>query len=164
MRRVGEYIIILLIGLVIGYLLLEPKHTESIVTEIKTDTVYITIRDTISITRKEIQHEVVRDTILVEPIQPVIKSFTASKSFQYGSATVSGEVLGEVLKMDIATDFSVPTVTNTITNTITKKPQGLFLTAGVNKQLSPNLGAVYIRSRVLIGLSTNDVRFGYRVR
>src|SRR5690606_33379083 len=109
----------------------EPQPSVTIVTETKTDTVYVTVRDTIRLTRKEIKHEVVRDTILIDPALPQIKAFTAYKSFTYGNTTVSGEVFGEVLKMDIATDFNLPTITNTITNTVTvtKKPQGLFLTA-----------------------------------
>lgn len=168
MQHAGKYILLVLFGLFVGYFIFskDPEYISTIVTETKTDTVYITVRDTVRITRNEIRHEVLRDTILIDPIQPQIKAFKSSKSFTYGYATVSGEVLGEVLKMDITTDFNIPVITNTITNTvtITKKPQGLFLTAGVDKQLSPNVGAVYVRDRVLVGISTSDFKFGYKLK
>lgn len=131
-----------LIGIILGYLLFSKSKPEPKViteTKIETDTVYITIRDTIRLTRKEIQHRVIRDTIIRKSIQPQIKTFTASKPFLYGNTYVSGEVLGEVLKMDITNDFKLPQVTNTITTkeTIIKKHRGLYIGAGVTTTLSP---------------------------
>ena len=156
------------IGIVIGYFLADKSEDIQIIEtiETKTDTVFITVIDTVRITRKEIEHKVLRDTLLIEPIEPKIKAFTASKPFLYGNVAVNGEVLGEVLKMGIYTDFNLPTVTNTITktNTVIKKPLGLFLTAGVNNQLTPSLGAVYVRDRYLLGLSTSGVQLGYKLR
>lgn len=156
------------IGILIGYFLADKsKDVEIIETiETKTDTVFITVRDTVRITKTEIKHTVLRDTILIKTIEPIIKAFTASKPFLYGNVAVNGEVLGEVLKMDIYTDFNLPQVTNTITktNTVIKKPSGLFLTAGVNKQLTPSIGAVYVRDRYLLGLSTSGFQFGYKLK
>lgn len=123
----------------------EPK-TE-IVETIKTDTVFITIRDTVRINRTQIKHEVLRDTILID-FKPEIKLFTASFPFLYGNTYLTGEVIGEVLKMDVSNDFKIPNVTNTVTrkeiNTIIKKPRALYLGAGVNTQLIPNLTAHYL--------------------
>ena len=163
-----KYAFFAVIGIVIGYFLSKQGQDVKVIStiETKTDTVYITVRDTVRLTRKEIKHTVIRDTILIEPIEPIIKSFTASKPFLYGNVTVNGEVLGDVLKMDIYNDFQIPSVTNTITktNTVIKKPSGLFLTAGVNQQLTPSIGAVYVRDRYLLGLSTSGVQLGYKLK
>lgn len=161
--------IALIIGLLIGYFLfskdgLEPEIITK--TEFRTDTVYITMRDTVRLTKKEIKHEYLRDTVIVD-FKPKIKAFTASKSFLYGNTYVNGEVLGEVLKMDIVNDFKLPQITNTVTttNTVIKKPSGLFLTAGVTKQLgfTPSIGVTFVRDRYLIGISNNDFKFGYKL-
>ena len=156
------------VGIVIGFFLSNKDNNVEIIStiETKTDTVYVHVRDTVRITRTEIKHEHIRDTILIEPIEPKIKAFTASKPFFYGNVTVNGEVLGEVLKMDIYTDFNLPTVTNTITktNTVIKKPSGLFLTAGVQNNLTPSIGAVFIRDRYLLGISTSGVQVGYSLK
>ena len=135
-------IISAIIGALICYWLLKPEievKTE-IKETIKTDTVFITLRDTIRINRTEIKHEYLRDTILID-FKPKISLFKTSKSFLYGNTHISGEVLGEVLKMDITNDFKIPQVTNTITRTekttIKEKPKGFYLGLGVNNQLSP---------------------------
>lgn len=131
-----------IIGIIAGYLIFSRGDSDTKViteTKIETDTVYITIRDTIRLTQKEIHHRVIRDTVLIEPIRPEIKAFTASKPFLYGNTYVNGEVLGEVLKIDITNDFKLPQITNTITTkeTIIKKPRGLYIGAGVTTTLSP---------------------------
>lgn len=134
------------VGLIVGLFIHKWLFTHEIETktEIKevrtTDTVYVTVRDTIRLIKTEIKHEYLRDTILID-FKPQIKSFTASKRFLYGNSTITGEVLGEVIKIDLYNDFKLPTVTNTIertiTNTVTKKPRGLYIGAGVNSQLTP---------------------------
>ena len=168
MNNAIKYAFFGLVGIVIGYFLSKQSEDVKIIEtiETKTDTVYVHVRDTVRITRTEIKHEQIRDTILIEPIEPKIKAFTASKPFLYGNVTVNGEVLGEVLKMDIYNNFKLPTVTNTITktNTVIKKPSGLFLTAGVNQQLTPSIGAVFIKDRYLLGLSTSGVQVGYKLK
>lgn len=165
-----KYAFFAILGIVIGYFLSDKSGDVEIIEtiETKTDTVYVTVRDTVTITKKEIQHTVLRDTILIKPIEPIIKAFTASKPFLYGNVGVKGEVLGDVLKMDIYTDFDLPNITNTITktNTVIKKPAGLFITAGLGVQnnLTPSLGAVYVRDRYLLGLSTSGFQVGYRLK
>jgi len=165
MNNPVKFLLFTFIGLVIGYFLFSKEIKPTIITktEKKTDTVYVTIRDTIRI--REIQHEYLRDTVLIG-FEPKISTFTASKSFLYGNTTVSGEVLGSVLKMDIINDFKIPTITNTITNTTTiiKKPQGLFLAVGVNKQLTPNIGVIFVRDRYLFGLNTSGIQLGYKIK
>lgn len=167
-----KYLFFAILGIVLGYFLSKKSENVKVIStiETKTDTVFITVRDTVTITKKDIKHTVLRDTILIKPIEPKIKAFTTSKPFLYGNVGVKGEVLGEVLKMDIYTDFSLPTVTNTITktNTVIKKPAGLFITAGIGATnqltLTPSIGAVYIRDRYLLGLSTSGVQVGYKLK
>lgn len=136
------------LGAFIIYWFFWPEFTErtEIVEVRSTDTVYVTIRDTVRI--RDIRHTYIRDTILSEPMQPQIKAFTASTPFLYGNTYVSGEVLGEVLKIDITNDFKIPTVTNTITrtvtNTITEKPRGLYVGASITSELIPTAQLLYL--------------------
>jgi hypothetical protein len=162
--------VIFLLGIISGYILFDWNNGNSIskvITkkEFKTDTVYIHFTDTVHILRTEIKHEQIRDTVFIEPYEAKINGFKASKSFLYGNTTVIGEVLGEVLKMNIINDFKIPTITNTIINTTTiiKKPSGIFLTAGVNNQLIPSVGAIFIKDRYLIGLTNNSIKLGYKL-
>lgn len=166
MTQASKYLFFALCGFTIGYFLIKKEQIETIVTktEFKTDTLYVTIRDTIRLTKTEIKQEYLRDTVLID-FKPQIKAFTASNRFLYGNISVSGEVLGEVLKMDISHDMKLPTITNTITktNTIIKKPSGIFLTAGVN-QTTPYVGGVFIRDKYLVGLNTSGFQVGYRLK
>ena len=142
-NRISISLVSASIGAFILYWFFWPEfETKTEIVEVrKSDTVYITIRDTIRI--RDVSHTYLRDTILIEPIQPKISLFTASKPFTYGNIYLTGEVLGTVLKMDIEQDFKLPTITNTITKTETilktEKPRGLYLGAGVrvNEQLTP---------------------------
>jgi hypothetical protein len=162
-----KYLLAFFAGLTVCYLLfvtpLEP--TVITVTETTSDTVYVQVIDTVHVTRTEIIHEQIRDTVLIEPIKPIISSFKASKPFLYGNTYVKGEVLGEVLKMDITNDFRLPTVTNTIetTNTIIKKPTGIYAVGGVN-QATPYIGGIFVRDRWLVGLNTQGFQVGWKVR
>ena len=157
----------LIIGLLIGYWFAAKGELEPVIiteTKTETDTLYITIRDTVRLTKTEIQHEYLRDTVyLFEKLS--IKRFTVSKPVLYGNTHISGEVMGEVLKMDIWNDFRIPTITNTVTNTTTiiNKPQGVFPVAGVNVNLTPFAGAVYVQDRYLVGLTTESVFVGYKI-
>ena len=149
-----KYIISGALGAFILYWFFWPEFTEKteIVETVKTDTVFVIIKDTVRITKTQIKHEVLRDTILID-FKPEIKLFTASFPFLYGNTYLTGEVLGEVLKMDVSNDFKIPTVTNTInrteTNTIIKNPRALYLGAGVNSQLTPNLTAHYLDNQFI---------------
>lgn len=141
-NRITISIVSAIAGAFILYWFFWPEfETKTEIVDVRTsDTVYITVRDTIRITKKEIKHEYLRDTVVTD-FKPEISLFTASKPFTYGNVYLSGEVLGTVLKMDITQDFQIPTITNTITRTetITKieKPRGLYIGAGVNQQLTP---------------------------
>lgn len=169
-----KYAVFILLGIVIGlYLgdfLTKDQEPPRVVTklEFKSDTVYIRKLDTVYIVKTDIEQVVVRDTILTE-YAPNIKAYKALFPLVNGNISVSGEVLGEVLKMNVVSDIKSPLVTNTIkeTVTITKKPAGLFVTAGIAKgdsQLSPYVGAIFIKDRYLIGVNTKSIQLGYRIR
>lgn len=165
-----KYVISILVGIVLGLLVsksLSKEPIPKIVTklEFQSDTVYVRKLDTVYIVKTDIKQVVVRDTILTS-YTPEIRAYKAMFPLYNGNISVSGEVLGEVLKMDISNDFKIPTVTNTIkeTTTITKRPAGLFVTAGIDSNLTPYVGGVFVKDRILVGLNTNSVLFGYRVR
>ena len=130
----------------IGYKVMYKETT-------KTDTVYIHEFDTVYLTKKDIKHVYLRDTILIEPIEPKIKAFKATFPLLYGNAYLNGEVLGEVLKTSLITDFRIPTVTNTITKekteTITKETMGIYAGAAINNLLQPSIIASYQDKRYI---------------
>lgn len=134
----------------------EQESTFEVVTEVKTDTVYTEIVDTVYIPKKEIKTQVLRDTVLVD-YKPTISSFETTFPFEYGSTKVSGEVLGEVLKMTATNDYKLPVVTNTITETktetIIKKSKGIFLGANVNSLLQPGAKVAYLDNKYLFEYS-----------
>jgi hypothetical protein len=161
--------------MVIYKMFLEPE-TETIVNykeTFHTDTVYVTVRDTVWMDRTKIKHTFVRDTVLIQPIEPKIKAYEARFPLYNGYAYVNGEVLGEVIKMRLTTDFKVATVTNTIeketTKTIVKKPSGLYAQAWVDSELFPSVGGTYLRDRMMINYkytpltNTHAVGFGIRI-
>lgn len=153
-QRIITHLITAILGAFILYWFFWPEFETKtdIVETIKTDTVFVTIKDTVRLTKTQIKHEVLRDTILID-FKAEIKLFTSSFPFLYGNTYLTGEVLGEVLKMDVSNDFKIPTVTNTITrtetNTIIKKPRSLYIGAGVNSQLTPNLTAHYLDNQFI---------------
>lgn len=159
--EIDQRILACIIGIVIGLLLFKlflEGETETLISykeKITIDTVYTHSVDTVYLTKKEIKQTFIRDTVLIKPIEPKIKSFSAVYPLQYGNATVSGEVLGEVLKMNLATDFNIPTVTNTIekekTNTIIKKPTGIYAVGGISSNFSYSIGASYLRDKSMFG-------------
>ena len=155
-------ILIFIFGLIAGYLLYDYQQKDNFIvkTEVVTefDTVFVQVVDTVHVTRTEIIHEQVRDTVLIEPFQPIISTFKTSKPFLYGNTYVSGEVLGEVLKMDIVNDFNIPTVTNTITktNTIIKKPNGIYFGGNVGSNLGIGISVDFIKNKTLFSYN-NDL-------
>jgi hypothetical protein len=130
----------------------EHESTFEVVTEVKTDTVFINHIETVYIPKKEIKTQVLRDTILVD-YKPTISSFETTFPFEHGSTKVSGEVLGEVLKMTATNDYKIPVVTNTITETrtetIVKKPKGIYLGGAVNSLLEPSASVSYLDNKYL---------------
>jgi hypothetical protein len=159
--NLSKNIAILLVGIVIGLYLydwfLAPEvKTETIIKEtIKSDTVWMVQKDTVTLYRDRIKHEYLRDTILLPDWKPSIKEFNAVFPVLYGNIHLNGEVLGEVLKTSITTDFTIPTVTNTITRekttTIIKKPTGIYAVGGVGSDFSYSVGATFLRDKSMIG-------------
>lgn len=148
-------IISFLIGVVLTFVVFPKPEFETVyktktVTQI--DTLIVEVKDTIYLPKTKIKTEVLRDTILID-FKPQISQFNASFPFEYGSTSVSGEVIGEVLKMTATNDYKLPVVTNTITNTETKtivqKPKGIYLGAGINSLLQPSAKVAYLDNKYL---------------
>jgi hypothetical protein len=150
-----------ILGFVLGLLVygwfLKPE-SETIIEykeSIKSDTVYVVQKDTVTLYRDKIVHEYLRDTILLTSWKPSIKAFRAVYPVLYGNVHLSGEVLGEVLKTSITTDFKLPQITNTITKekttTIIKKPTGFYAVGGFNSDFRYSVGATFLRDRSMIG-------------
>jgi hypothetical protein len=150
------YILFFVGGFIACYLLFKPE-SETIIEykeTIKSDTVYLTVKDTIYLDRTKIKQEYLRDTILID-YKPQINAFSATFPLLYGNAYLKGEVLGEVLKTSLTTDFKIPVVTNEITKekntTIIKKPTGIYAVGGVNSNFSYSVGASYLRDKSMFG-------------
>ena len=142
-------------GVILAFIVF-PRHEQETVykfeTEVKTDTIYTRVVDTVYIPKTKIKTEVLRDTILID-YKPKISLFETTFPFEYGSTKVSGEVLGEVLKITATNDYALPVVTNTITETktetIIKKSKGIYLGAGVNSLLQPSAKVGYLDNKYL---------------
>jgi hypothetical protein len=154
-KNILEVLVWFLFGAVVTIIIYPHEEQEStfeVVTEVRTDTVFIHHVDTISVPKKEIKTEFLRDTILVD-YKPTISAFETTFPFEYGSTKVSGEVLGEVLKMTATNDYKIPVVTNTITETrtetIVKKPKGIYVGGAVNSLLEPSASVSYLDNKYL---------------
>jgi hypothetical protein len=150
------YILFFVGGFIACYLLFKPE-SETIIEykeTIKSDTVYLTVKDTVYLDRTKIKHEYLRDTVLID-YKPKINAFTSTFPLLYGNAYLKGEVLGEVLKTSLTTDFRIPQVTNTITKekntTIIKKPTGIYAVGGILSNSSYSVGASYLRDKSMFG-------------
>ena len=140
---------------------------------IKTDTVYLTLRDTVYLKKVNLKQTFIRDTVFIKPYEPKINQFKATYPLLYGNVYLEGEVLGEVLKTSIMTDFKIPSVTNTITKETKtvkiKKPTGLYAVGGLHSDLKLYYGATYVRDRVMIGYKIrldkqiHSLEVGYKV-
>lgn len=154
-QKIRIAILAFIAGLILAFIVYPRPEQETIYkfeTVTKTDTLFITSTNTVYIPKKEIKTQVIRDTVLVD-YKPKISLFKASFPFEYGSTSISGEVLGEVLKMTATNDFKIPVVTNTITETktetIIKKSKGIYLGAGVNSLLQPSAKVGYLDNKYL---------------
>ena len=142
-------------GIVAAIIFMPRPDTEEVYkfkTLTQIDTLFVTNKDTVYVTKNKIKTEFLRDTILID-FKPTISSFETIFPFEHGSTSVSGEVLGEVLKMTATVDYTVPVITKTITNTETKtivqKPKGLYLGAGINSLLQPSTKLSYLDNKYL---------------
>lgn len=154
-ERIKIAIIAFIAGVILAFLLFPKRELETVYkTKIErlTDTLYITLSDTVYILKNKIKTQVVRDTVLID-FKPKISLFETTFPFEYGSTKVSGEVLGEVLKMTAINDYKLPVVTNTITETktetIIKKSKGFYLGATINSLLDPGAKASYVDDKYL---------------
>jgi hypothetical protein len=152
----NKLILATIIGIIIGlflydwFLVPEVSTRVEIVETIKSDTVYISHRDTIRI--RDIKYIYERDTI-IENYQPKIRGFKEFYPTMFGDVWINGEVLGQLRYVDISHDLRIPTVTNviernkTVTNTVLSK--GLYLGGGVNSLLQYNVSASYVDNKYL---------------
>jgi hypothetical protein len=154
-QKIQIAILAFLAGVILAFIVYPKPEAEEIykfTTTTETDTVFLTISDTVYVPKTKIKTQVLRDTILVD-YKPEIKSFNATTPFEYGNTYVNGEVLGDVLKMSVTNDFKIPTVTNTVTNTetktIIKKSKGLYLGANINSLLDPGASASYVDDKYI---------------
>lgn len=157
-----------LAGVLLGiysYSVIEDRPVQTVTkVTVETDTVFVQLIDTVQITRTQIKHEQVRDTVYLSTTLP-INNFSTTSNFLYGSVDVSGEVMGEVLSVNVIPNFKLPQVTNTITKETvhTKKPAGLFVTAGLNTR-TPYVGGVFVKDKYLVGLNTSGFQVGYKLK
>jgi hypothetical protein len=142
-------------GILVAYIFFPKYDFETVYkyeTVTETDTLIVEVKDTVYLPKTKIKTEVLRDTVLID-FKPQISQFNATFPFEYGSTSVSGEVLGEVLKMTATNDFKIPVVTNTITNTETKtivqKPKGIYIGGGINSLLQPSAKVAYLDNKYL---------------
>jgi len=152
----NRLILAAIIGVIIGLLLYDFFLVPEVITKvnivetIKSDTVYVTQRDTIKI--RDVKYVYERDTI-IENYQPKIRGFKEFYPTMYGDVWVTGQVIGELRYVDISHDFKIPTVTNTITkektvtNTVLSK--GIYIGSGVNSLLQYNVSASYVDNSYL---------------
>lgn len=154
-ERIRIAILAFAAGVILAFVIYPKPEEETVykfTTKTETDTVFVNVTDTVHLTRTKIKTETIRDTVLVD-YKPSIKKFEASKSFEYGETSVSGEVLGDVLNLDIKNKFAIPVVTNTITNTetktIIKKSKGLYLGANINSLVQPGATASYVDDKYI---------------
>jgi hypothetical protein len=142
-------------GVIVAFIFYPKPEFETVYktrTKVETDTIYSRSIDTVFINQTKIKTEFLRDTVLID-FKPKISRFETSFPFEYGSTSVSGEVLGEVLKMTAVNDYNLPVVTNTITvdktSTIVVKPKGIYLGAGINSLLQPSAKVSYLDNKYL---------------
>lgn len=154
-ERIRIAILAFAAGVILAFVIYPKPEEETVykfTTKTETDTVFVNVTDTVHLTRTKIKTETIRDTVLVD-YKPSIKKFEASKSFEYGETSVSGEVLGDVLNLDIKNKFAIPVVTNTITNTetktIIKKSKGVYLGANISSLLQPGATASYVDDKYI---------------
>ena len=152
----NRLILAAIIGVIIGLLLYDFFLVPEVITKvnivetIKSDTVYVTQRDTIKI--RDVKYIYERDTI-IENYQPKIRGFKEFYPTMYGKIWINGEVLGQLRYVDISHHLEIPMVTNTITkektvtNTVLSK--GVYLGGGVNSIMQYNVSASYVDNKYL---------------
>jgi hypothetical protein len=139
----------LILGLIIFRAFFYPDFTESIEVEerVTVDTVYVEVRDTIRIERRDVQIEYIRDTIIQEQSFP-INQFSGLKPTLYGDIGYMGLVAGHFLNLDLTTNFRIPQINQTIERdrkvSQTVKPRGLYVGGSVSDHVQWSAGASYL--------------------
>jgi hypothetical protein len=152
----NRLILAAIIGIIIGLLLYDFFLVPEVITKvnivetIKSDTVYVTQRDTIKI--RDVKYIYERDTI-IENYQPKIRGFREFYPTMFGDIWINGEVLGQLRYVDISHNLEIPVVTNTITkektvtNTVLSK--GIYIGTGINSLMQYNVSASYVDNKYL---------------
>lgn len=155
----------------------KPEVVTRIETEIVTDTTYAyykdkykedslkwySVSDSLDFFRKKYFKELKKENITLvhdsvfkdKPIEAPLRRYTGSSHHLYGSTTYNLLVAGAMLDIEMTNDFKIPkiktTITNTVTNTVTKKSNGFYVTAGLEQSLTPNVGGVFVKDKLLVG-------------
>jgi hypothetical protein len=152
----NKIILATIIGIVFGLLLYDFFLVPDVITKvnivetIKSDTVYVTQRDTIKI--RDVKYIYERDTI-IENYRPKIRGFKEFYPTMFGNVWVTGEVLGDLRYVDISHNLEIPLVTNiitkekTLTNTVLSK--GIYIGGGINSIMQYNVSASYVDNKYL---------------
>jgi hypothetical protein len=158
-----KYALLIILSFILAFTicksLIKPEYVEYTKTTFHTDTVYIDLpKDTVFLTKNQINHEVIRDTVLID-YEPKINEFKASYSFLYGNIHLEGEVLGEVLKMGVITDLKERVITNTIEKETIKTyhARGLYLGGQLHNSVTGSLNLDYVNKNLKVGYSYNPI-------
>lgn len=163
-----------IVGFAIAFLFFKPETIEKEVTveTIKTDTVYIEVRDTIIVPYERIRTVSLRDTVILNRPYP-LNRFSGLEPVLYGDVGYSGLVAGHLLNIDLTTNFRIPEITNTIhretTKTVIQKAKGLYGTGGINSKFNFSVGATYLNDKSLIGyeyqpqINVHSVKVGFKL-
>ena len=167
-------IIAFIVGFAVAFLFFKPETVEKVVEtiEIKTDTVYREVRDTIRVPYDRIKTVYLRDTVILNRSYP-LNRFSGLEPVLYGDIGYLGLVAGHLLKIDLTTNFRIPEITNTInretTRTVIQKAKGLYGTGGINSEFNFGVGATYLNDKSLIGVEyipqtkTIDAKVGFKL-
>jgi hypothetical protein len=162
------------VGVVVGMLAFDQVKSDEVQTKIEYQTkveyktIEVPVKTTEYITVKVPTPTYVKDTVYLDKTLPV-NNYTGIERTVFGNLhydiTTTGYLTSTKFKPDFLVSVPVPTITNNIrqTDTIIKKPTGLFLTVGYQNN-NINVGGVFVKDKVLIGLNTQGFSLGYKLR
>jgi hypothetical protein len=162
------------VGVVVGMLTFDSVNNIDTQTKIEYQTrveyktIEVPVKTTEYITVKVPTPTYVKDTVYLDKSFP-LNNYTGIERTVFGNLhydiTTAGYLTSTKFKPDFLVNVSVPTITNSIkeTNTVIKKPTGLFLTVGYQNN-NINIGGVFVKDKVLVGLNTQGFSLGYKLR
>jgi hypothetical protein len=162
------------VGVVVGMLAFDSVQDKEVQTKIEYQTkveyktIEVPVKTTEYITIKVPTPTYIKDTVYLEKTLP-LNNYTGIERTIFGNLhydiTTAGYLTSTKFKPDFLVNVSVPTITNSIrqTNTIIKKPTGLFLTVGYQNN-NINVGGVFVKDKVLVGLNSSGFSLGYKLR